>query len=363
MPFISGTSDIVWICLVAYSMVQGYLLFLIFPTYKHGHKQTRWLLAMLSLFCAILLTHELIEDTIGYSTLPHLIFVDAPFWYLLAPTTFFYIRMYCQNQPVNWKDVWHIIPALWMIWNTANFYQLPASYKLHYLEMLNQGSIHPIHNTNFMIFFAQSIGYLGMSLFIIRSAKKETEKKQSQIWLIQLIFGLGFITVIGFLSLFSLNWALEIVDLSWALYTLWLSLFLLLLFFKIVKSPKELFQKRKISISSHDMSEASFDGVLKFMNESEPYRNPHYDIQSMARELGYSKNYLNRLIKAQTNLSFRDFINRYRVREAKEKLQSHQSRQFTIESIANDAGFASIATFYRVFKKVEGTTPKEFMQP
>ena len=55
-----------------------------------------------------------------------------------------------------------------------------------------------------------------------------------------------------------------------------------------------------------------------------------------------------------------DFINKYRVEEAKKKLSSRTYKQFTILAIAYEVGFNSKSAFYNAFKKFTDTTPTKF---
>ena len=365
----SESNDIIstaWMAIVAYSMVQGYLLFLVFPSYRDGSNQAKWLLALLSLVCALLLTEELIEGTVGYEKYPHLIFALGPLWYLFGPLIYLYIRLYRQNHQVTWKDSWHMLPALYVAYSTMDFYSAPASYKLEYLRSFVEGYTHPIHNTSFVIFCVQSCFYMVASWRIFRNSKNSRIKKPQNHWLWQLVIALAWITSLSFLSLFALNSGSNIRSWSGTIYILWISMVMLFLFLRTIKSPRILYLLTKLSDSrigsGQALTQESFQELLQFMTVHEPYKDPHFDIQSLARQMGCSKNYLNRLIKKHTGLCFRDFTNQYRLEYAKQKLSSPYSKQFTIQSIANDSGFASVATFYRIFKKVEGTTPKTFIR-
>jgi AraC-like DNA-binding protein len=60
------------------------------------------------------------------------------------------------------------------------------------------------------------------------------------------------------------------------------------------------------------------------------------------------------------NKSFFDFVNEYRVQEAKRLLCSPQSDHLSILGIALDAGFNSKSAFYTAFGKYAGITPSEY---
>ncbi|MEM8895131.1 MAG: AraC family transcriptional regulator, partial [Bacteroidota bacterium] len=67
-------------------------------------------------------------------------------------------------------------------------------------------------------------------------------------------------------------------------------------------------------------------------------------------------------INEQEGVSFSDFINKYRVEDAKKLLSSGRSKQVTILAISLEAGFNSKTAFYNTFKKFTGQTPTEFIK-
>ncbi len=360
-------SEIVWISVIAYSMIQGYLLFFIFPNYKGGSSQAKWLLATASLLCALLLTNELLVRLVGYETLPHLIFATSPIWYVIGPVIFFYIRLYTTNKKLNWLDSLHLLPMFFVVASSTNFYLFSGDAKLYYFQQGLTKQVHPIHNTNFILFAFQSALYLIMSINMIRAAYSQFGNRREFRWIKQLVIGLGVLSMLGLSSVTVLNFQLDlIIDLD-SLYSLVISIFLLGLFLNSVRSSKEahfigkpprLSHIARTNIENNDL----FENLVKHLEEVKPYNDPEFDIQSLARNLGCSKHQLSKTIKLHAKVGFKDFVNQYRIADAKQKLVSPLSEQYTIQSIANDSGFASLATFYRIFKKIEGTTPKSFIQ-
>ena len=60
------------------------------------------------------------------------------------------------------------------------------------------------------------------------------------------------------------------------------------------------------------------------------------------------------------NDNFTSYVNQYRVNEVKKMLCDPTFNKYNIESIGLEAGFSSKTTFFNVFKKFTGMTPKEF---
>ncbi len=77
----------------------------------------------------------------------------------------------------------------------------------------------------------------------------------------------------------------------------------------------------------------------------------------IAEGIGVNEDYLSRVFNQELGLSPWDYLNRYRIAQAKERLrQSHDS----INQIAQRVGFPDPAYFSRVFRRLTGTSPRAY---
>ncbi|WP_052339728.1 AraC family transcriptional regulator [Gorillibacterium massiliense] len=81
-------------------------------------------------------------------------------------------------------------------------------------------------------------------------------------------------------------------------------------------------------------------------------------LQQAADLAGFSPTYFSRFFKEATGAGFVDYVNEFRANIAMSLLQSSHGESVT--DIAFQAGFNSIETFNRIFKKVSGLTPSQF---
>ncbi|WP_298321211.1 AraC family transcriptional regulator [uncultured Aquimarina sp.] len=102
--------------------------------------------------------------------------------------------------------------------------------------------------------------------------------------------------------------------------------------------------------------------LLKVMNEDKIFLNPKLTIKELSTFLNVPQREVSLLINQYFKLSFREFINNYRVEEVKSKLKNNDFSNMSILGIALECGFNSEASFYRVFKKNTGISPKEYLQ-
>jgi len=102
--------------------------------------------------------------------------------------------------------------------------------------------------------------------------------------------------------------------------------------------------------------------LLELMDQKEIFRKQDIRITDVAAMLNTNRTYLSRLINAEIGTSFADFINSYRVDYAKTLLKNPRYANYGLLFVSEQAGFASLNSFLRAFKKEEGVTPAKFRQ-
>jgi AraC-like DNA-binding protein len=100
--------------------------------------------------------------------------------------------------------------------------------------------------------------------------------------------------------------------------------------------------------------------LFELMESKKPFLEPELTLAELADKLSLSPHHLSQVFNREMKKSFFDFVNEYRVREAKKLLSSPQYGHYSIFGIALDAGFNSKSAFYTAFGKYAGTTPSEF---
>lgn len=100
---------------------------------------------------------------------------------------------------------------------------------------------------------------------------------------------------------------------------------------------------------------------LKRLNRVLNYIDTNYDKKLTLSEVSdvanYSPYHFTRFFKDTTGMTFNEYLNSVRVKKAEEFLQD---MDLPITEVAYMAGFNSIQTFNRVFKKSKGCTPTEY---
>jgi len=100
--------------------------------------------------------------------------------------------------------------------------------------------------------------------------------------------------------------------------------------------------------------------LLHLMDEERLFLDPDLTLNKLSLKLRVHYNHLSRIINERFGLSYNDFINKYRIEEARKKLTAPEQKDSTILDIAYGTGFYSKSVFNAAFKKFAGMTPTEY---
>ena len=100
--------------------------------------------------------------------------------------------------------------------------------------------------------------------------------------------------------------------------------------------------------------------ISSLMEKEKLYLQSDLTLPQLASALSCSVNHVSQAINAGFGMSFFDYLNQLRVREATRLLQTGDGDTPTVLNVALQVGVNSTSTFYVAFKKVTGKTPAEF---
>jgi AraC-like DNA-binding protein len=98
----------------------------------------------------------------------------------------------------------------------------------------------------------------------------------------------------------------------------------------------------------------------QFMINRKPFLDPDMNLIKLAELFGTTSHRLSYIINTGFNKNFFNFINMYRVEEAKSMLLDPKMEQYSVLGVAFEAGFNSKTSFNKTFKQVTGVTPTDF---
>ncbi|MEP7264597.1 MAG: AraC family transcriptional regulator, partial [Bacteroidota bacterium] len=119
-------------------------------------------------------------------------------------------------------------------------------------------------------------------------------------------------------------------------------------------------QKYRNSALTPDISDTIAERLQQLMNEDKLYRENDLGLEKLASLTGTAKHHLSQVINEKLGVSFFEYINTLRIKEAQELLSETKRSQLNISEVAFQVGFNNKVSFNSTFKKITGMTPSEF---
>ncbi len=302
---------------------------------------------------------------------PHFFFLGTPFYFLAAPAFYFYVRSLAFSDfRVRAADILHALPFVAAcIFFSWSFLFLPADEKR---MLLVRGGIFPdgfwiVYN---LLFFIQFSVYFVIDLRILRYYREQIKEQFSSIahinlsWLTFILYGFILAWLSSVASLISTRVFSLAYDQIPPMDFLAFFCFLNYIFYKGLSQP-EIFsgvvERPRYETSRLTTSEGkSYLSKLEtHMLDQKPYLNPMLTLKELALQVSLSPRYLSQIVNEYAHQNFYDFVNRYRIEEAK-RLLSDRSAGLNVTEILYEVGFNSKSSFNTAFKQLTGVSPSQF---
>jgi AraC-like DNA-binding protein len=307
---------------------------------------------------------------------PHLLKVQDPFQFLAAPLLFLYIRTLITGRSGSGKkDLLHFIPFGLCLLFLAPFYFQSGEAKFFsvgsYSYFWHRWGY--VRSTTLLV---QVIIYLALIAWMLvaysRRLKRQTSPADKSV-LFQVRFMLATLMAIWIIG--ALKFILTMLYPAYDTQTVdlivpaSLSVFVYAMGYMGLRKPEVLtgmdelpappprYEKSTLTL---ERSDTYLQRLLDLMNTEKPYLDGDLTLQKLAKALAITPHHLSQTINEQLNQNFFDFINTYRIEEAKRMLLDSAKKHYSILAVSEEVGFNSKSAFNTAFKKHVNMTPSEF---
>jgi len=115
----------------------------------------------------------------------------------------------------------------------------------------------------------------------------------------------------------------------------------------------------ELSMKEYNQSQIR-DRLIELFDENQIFKQRDLKITQVSLKLQTNRTYVSNLINTEFKCSFSEFVNNYRIAEAKKLLADPTHQNYSLDYISEVSGFGSIHSFIRIFKEREGITPGKF---
>ena len=341
---------------------------------RRGKRIANRLLAAFAAVIAISIGGVSLSKTPYIWALPHLRMLHQPFYFLGAPLLFLYVRALLSRAPrFERKDLLHFIP-----FGLCTIYLLPFYLQSGAAKHSSYSAYNGLHwyRLRSGLWILQFLIYLILIIKMLVSYSRQAKGRDPAAEK-GILFQARFL-----LSTFLALWAIGVLHytvslLSPAYYStpesdliipLGVTAFIYALAYLGLRKPEALTgtsepppaRKYEKSNLTPERSERYVAKLLHFMATEKPYTDSALTLPKLAEKLSIPERHLSRIINERLNRNFADFVNSYRVEEAKRRLVAGAQQHYSVLAIAEEVGFSSKSSFNLVFKKHTNMTPSEF---
>ncbi|MFH1198160.1 MAG: helix-turn-helix domain-containing protein [bacterium] len=125
-------------------------------------------------------------------------------------------------------------------------------------------------------------------------------------------------------------------------------------------------EEKKVKYQKSGLSEKDKQEIGKqlenLMKKEKLHHESDISCGRLSLALSVNQNHLSQVINERFGKNFFEYINSYRIEEAKLLLISKEAKDWTILAIAFEVGFQSKSTFNSVFKKITKMTPSQYRE-
>ncbi len=372
-----------WTSFFILAAAQGYFLAAVLLWPRKGNRLASRLLGAFIFFFALTLTEYVLHWTDYIIGFPHLWSFYIPIIFLFGPLLYLYFKSLGPEAEISRSDALHFLPFVLILANRMPLYLSSAFAKSAFLAgnkgmaaqinwpFLNmQGWQDYIFMLHLSVYAVLIYRYLHTQGFWQVSKDLEDERavirrnwSRVLLWLFA-GFVLGNVTYYLLIRtpFFNIHWDYGIsLSMTAFIYTtaylglrqpeifageLWPEAFL---------APK--YQNSSLTPSA---SRSLLDRVKEYVEEEKPYLDNELRLSGLAEQLDISIHHLSQVVNEQLGKSFSDFINEYRVEEARRMLANPRYKERYIIAIAYASGFNNKTSFNKAFKAQTGMSPSQY---
>ena len=285
--------------------------------------------------------------------------IGTSFGFLFGPLLFFYTKSITQKEfSVKPYDLFHLI--VFLIFFVDSLFKIRIQFIYLYIAL-----------------YIQTTPYMVACFLLILNYRRTIKNYFSSIdklnltWMLYVV-GAFFVMWMVDLSDFilaNLKLSGHTVNIYFAFVSLLINfIFAILIFYKALQHP-EIFSgmpevEKPVKYEQSRLTDSEKAKYLQklrdYFHQQKPYLNPELTITEVASKLNVSVKYLSQVINESLGKNFYDFINSYRIEEAKQQLKNETDSRKTILEVLYESGFNSKSAFNSAFKKHTGFTPTEF---
>ncbi|WP_420601631.1 helix-turn-helix domain-containing protein [Flagellimonas sp.] len=358
------------------ALIGFYVVFLICVN-KKIHLTSRLLIASFIFIHSFFILHISINRANYMFAYPHTYLMSTWASFLYGPLLYFYFKTTTQKYVFKVLDVLHFVPTIVLTTYLAfEAYLFTSESKIQLMLDRLLSGLNPQDSTKLLLLVVLKIVSLTVYGYFIRRVYLKSKKEKlldvkNQIWqknvyYIHIFYVLTY-TAYGFLivNTYSSGILYDTSVAAMALMVLYVGYSANIqpdVFSGLHSYTRHLFTKYEKSGLTPSLSAELSENLLHLFAVDKIYKENNINLDMVAQKLNTTRHNTSQIINEHFNVSFHEFVNMYRIKEAKQLLIEDTSRRLNIINVAYEVGYNNKVTFNKAFKKDTQQTPSEYQK-
>ncbi len=352
-----------WTSLFLVASAQGIFLSVLLWVVKSPDRKNA-LLGTLILLYSISLIDNVWFWSEYFKDFPHLLGISMVFPFLYGPLIHCYFKEAIKSNSVSTRSDWpHFILPLAVFIYLAPYYFSSSGEKLASLEtwFLNpiNALILPIVSIGSLIYYTYSV----FKQLDVYQRKSESRILNGKNWLFQIFLAYGLyvglfivylILIFSELSNISSDYIIAFGSATFIYFIGYLG-FTKSKLLNGIKVEQTKYQSTTLTPSA---SQHLYERIQQYLKETKVFTDSELRLAGLADQLSVTPHQLSQVINEHSNRNFSEFINAYRIEEAKARIAADTR----INLLAIDVGFSNKTSFHLAFKKFVGCSPSQYKE-
>ncbi|KQC31460.1 helix-turn-helix domain-containing protein [Flagellimonas eckloniae] len=366
-----------WPLVYLYVSIIGFYISIVILVNKNIDLQAKILVSAFVFINSIFILHISISLANYHFEYPHTYLMSILFSYLYGPLLYFYFKRITLSYVFKARDLLHLIPTVLLALYVIPVHILQTSdQKLKILlERASLGVDAPIDSELLILILTKAISLMIYGFFVrklyLKSKKDQTLNSQSKNWQ-RNIYYIHFSYIIAYITFGLVIIVYSFTAAAIHVPNVCMAIMVLFVGFSASVRPNlvngvfaythKFFDKYKKSGLTPSLSNELKENLIYLFAVEKIYRKNNINLDMVAQKLNTTRHNASQIINEHFDVSFHEFVNMYRITEAKQLLQEDTSQRLNIINIAYEVGYNNKVTFNKAFKKDTQLTPTEYQK-
>nr|WP_299384553.1 helix-turn-helix domain-containing protein [Allomuricauda sp.] len=358
------------------ALIGFYVVFLICFN-RQIHRPSRMLIAMFIFLHSFFILHISINRSNYYFEYPHTYLMSTWASFLYGPLLYFYFKSTIQKYGFKWRDLLHLVPTIVLLgYLSYTVYLISCETKIEWMLDRVQNGLNPQDSSKLVLLVVLKVISLTVYGYFIgrvhrRGKKEKLLQAKNQVWQ-KNVYHIHILYVITYAAygLLIINnvqsgFLYDISVASMALMVIYVGYSANIqpdVFSGAYDYTNRLFPKYEKSGLTPSLSLELKENLIYLFGHEKIYKENNISLDMVAQKLNTTRHNTSQVINEHFNVGFHEFVNMYRIKEAKQLLLEDKSRRLNIINVAYEVGYNNKVTFNKAFKKDTQLTPSQYQK-